>query len=227
MARTAKKRRVLVIDVGGSHVKLKATGQRGLRKFESGPKMTAAEMVDGARSLAAGWPYDAVVIGYPGPVAHDRPTAEPHNLGDGWMGFDYARAFGAPVHMLNDAAMQALGDYQRGKMLFLGLGTGLGSALIVDGVLVPLELGHLPYRKGTFEDAVGDHARRHHSKHHWRKRVADVVARLTAAFQPDEVVLGGGNATHLKKLPPGCRLGDNTRAFTGGFRWWDALSKHR
>ncbi|MFO1413118.1 MAG: ROK family protein [Burkholderiales bacterium] len=219
MARTAQ-RRVLVIDVGGTHVKILATGQREIRKMPSGPTMTARQMVAGVRKMAADWAYDAVSIGYPGPVAHDRPTAEPHNLAPGWVRFDFAKAFGKPVRMVNDAAMQALGDYNRGKMLFLGFGTGLGTTLIVDGTLVPMELAHLPYRKATFEDYVGERALLRDGKRRWRRNVADVVARLTAAFQPDDIVLGGGNAAHLKDLPPRCRIGENARAFPGGFRLW-------
>jgi polyphosphate glucokinase len=220
MARTGTTRRVLVIDVGGTHVKIMATGKREIRKMPSGPAMTARQMVAGVRKLAEGWAYDAVSIGYPGPVAHDRPTADPHNLAPGWVRFDFAKAFGKPVRMVNDAAMQALGDYERGKMLFLGFGTGLGTTLIVDGTLVPMELAHLPYRKATFEDYVGERALLRDGKRRWRRSVADVVARLTAAFQPDDIVLGGGNATHVKDLPPRCRHGDNARAFPGGFRLW-------
>src|SRR5262245_39606904 len=188
--------------------------------------MTAAGMVRAVKRLAADWKYDAVSIGYPGPVVHGRPFAEPHNLGGGWVGFDFRRAFGRPVKVINDAAMQALGSYRGGRMLFLGLGTGLGSALIVDGVLEPMELAHLPYKKGrTYEDYVGVGGLERRGKAHWRKSVADVVERLREAFGADDVVIGGGNARKLKKLPPGTRLGDNANAFVGGFRLWNGARK--
>ena len=211
---------VLVIDVGGSHVKIMATGHADERRMVSGPALTAAQMVAGVRALARGWKYDAVAIGFPGPVTHDRPAAEPVNLGAGWVGFDYAKAFGRPVRMVNDAAMQALGGYNGGKMLFLGFGTGLGTTLIVDGVLVPMELAHLPYRKATFEDYVGERALLRFGKRKWGKYVADVIARLAAALGPEDIVLGGGNAARLRDLPPRCRIGANTNAFPGGFRLW-------
>ncbi len=213
--------RVLVVDVGGTHVKILVTGEDAPRKFPSGPTLTAEQMVAGVKAAAADWKYDAVSIGYPGPVLHDRPVAEPHNLGPGWVGFDYRKAFGRPVKVVNDAAMQALGSYRGGKMLFLGLGTGLGSALIVDGILEPMELGHLPYRNGTFEEYVGLHGLEKHGKKQWRRDVEDVVNRLIAALQPDDVVLGGGNAHKLDTLPPGSRAGDNANAFLGGFRLWE------
>jgi polyphosphate glucokinase len=212
---------VLVIDVGGSHVKILATGQSEPRKFVSGPELTAEHMVAEVKQLAADWPYDAVSIGYPGPVVHNRPVAEPHNLGSGWVGFDYHAAFGCSVKIINDAAMQALGSYQVGKMLFLGLGTGMGSAMIVNGIVEPMELGHLPYKKGTYEDYVGLRGMKRRGKKKWRRSVADVVARLTAALQVDDVVLGGGNAKLVKELPPGCREGENADAFRGGFRLWE------
>ena len=212
---------VLVVDVGGTHVKLLATGQSEPRKFVSGPTLTAEQMVAGAKELARDWKYDVVAIGYPGPVLHGRPVAEPHNLALGWVGFDYQAAFGCPVKVINDAAMQALGSYQGGKMLFLGLGTGLGSTMIVEGIVEPMELGHLPYRKGTYEDYVGTRGLERVGKKKWRRYVADVVARLIAALQPDDVVLGGGNVKKLKELPPGCRAGDNANAFLGGFRLWE------
>src|SRR5262245_53695803 len=177
-------------------------------------------MVAGVKKLAKGWKYDVVSIGYPGPVLHGRPVGEPHNLAKGWVGFDYKGAFGCPVKIVNDAAMQALGSYQSGKMLFLGLGTGLGTAMIVDGVLEPLELGHLPYKKGTYEDYVGLRGLEKRGKKKWRKHVATIVELLVAAVEPDDVVLGGGNVKKLKELPPGCRAGDNTNAFVGGFRLW-------
>jgi polyphosphate glucokinase len=211
---------VLVIDVGGTHVKILASGQRLPRAFASGPELTAGQMVAGVRKLAVGWKYQAVAIGYPGPVLRNRPVAEPHNLGAGWVGFDFGKAFGCPVRVVNDAAMQALGSYEGGKMLFLGLGTGLGSTMIVDGIVEPMELGHLPYRKATYEDYVGERGLQRRGKKKWRQHVADVVARLVVALEPDDVVLGGGNARKLDPLPPGCRLGDNANAFAGGFRLW-------
>jgi polyphosphate glucokinase len=211
---------VLVVDVGGTHVKILATGQSEPREFASGPTLTAEQMVSEVKRLAGDWKYDAVSIGYPGPVLHGRPVLEPHNLGPGWVGFDYDAAFGCPVKIINDAAMQALGSYRGGKMLFLGLGTGLGSAMVVNGIVEPMELAHLPYRKGTFEDYVGIRGLRRLGKKKWRRFVADVVARLTAALEPEDVVLGGGNVKKFKELPPGCRAGDNTNAFLGGFRLW-------
>jgi polyphosphate glucokinase len=212
---------VLVIDVGGTHVKILATGQSDRREFASGPKMTAEQMASQVQELANGWSYDVVSVGYPGPVLHNRPVADPKNLGGGWMGFDFKRAFGRPVKVINDAAMQALGSYKRGKMLFLGLGTGLGSTLIVDGIVEPMELGHLPYKKATYEDYVGERGLERLGKKSWRKHVFDVVSRLVAALEPDDIVLGGGNARILKELPPGCRLGDNANAFAGGFLMWE------
>lgn len=211
---------VLVVDVGGTSVKIAAAGQGEPRKFASGPAMTVRQMVDGVKKLATGWKYDRVSIGYPGVVKHNQPVTEPHNLAQGWVKFDYAAAFGCPVKIINDAALQALGSYKGGTMLFLGLGTGLGSTLVVDGVVAPMELAHLPYRKATYEDYVGVRALEAAGKKKWRKQVADVVARLAAAFRPDDVVLGGGNSRQLKDLPPGCRLGDNDNAFVGGFRMW-------
>jgi len=211
---------VLAIDIGGSHVKILATGQKEERKFDSGSMLTPAKMATGVLRLAKDWKYDVVSIGYPGPVCHHRPVAEPHNLAKGWIGFDYRAAFKRPVKMVNDAAMQALGSYKGGRMLFLGLGTGLGSAMIVDGVLEPMELGHLPYKKSIFEDYVGIRGLEKHGKKKWRKFVADVVERFVAALEPDDVVLGGGNVNNLKVLPPGCRAGDNANAFLGGFRMW-------
>jgi polyphosphate glucokinase len=218
---------VLVVDVGGTHVKILVTGQTQHRKFDSGPTLTAAQMVDGVKQLLGDWTYDVVSVGYPGPVVHSKPVAEPANLGQGWVGFDYQAAFGRPVKIINDAAMQALGSYQGGKMLFLGLGTGLGSAMIVEGIVEPMELGHLPYRKRTYEDYVGlrGFERLGHKK--WQRRVADVVERLQAALEPDYIVLGGGNAEKLDSLPPGCRLGDNANAFAGGFRLWQNATLSR
>ena len=212
--------KVLVVDVGGTHVKILATGQREHRRFVSGPNLTAEQMVTEVKALAERWKYDVVSIGYPGPVLNGRPVTEPHNLGRGWVGFDYRAAFGCPIRIVNDAAMQALGGYKGGKMLFLGLGTGLGSTLIVDGIVAPMELSHLPYRKATFEDYVGSRGLQRYGKKKWRNYVADVVARLIAALGPEDVVLGGGNVHKLKELPPGCREGDQANAFIGGFRLW-------
>jgi polyphosphate glucokinase len=216
---------VLVIDVGGTHVKILATGQGTPRKFPSGPKMTAQQMVAGVKKLAGKWKYDAVSMGYPGPVVQNRPVADPHNLAPGWIGFDFEVAFGCPIKIINDAAMQALGSYKGGKMLFLGLGTGLGSALVVSGIVEPMELGHLPYKKGTYEDYVGREAFEERGKKKWRRDVMDVVARLIAALQPDDVVLGGGNVKELKQLPPRCRAGNNANAFSGGFRLWEQAAE--
>ena len=215
---------VLVVDVGGTHVKILATGQKELREFTSGPTLTAKQMVAGVKKLAGDWKYDAVSIGYPGPVIRNRPLAEPHNLGRGWIGFDFKAAFKRQVKVVNDAAMQALGSYKGGKMLFLGLGTGLGSAMILDGIVEPMELGHLPYKKHTFEDYVGVRGYERLGKKKWRKEVADVVTRLIAALEPEDVVLGGGNVKKLKELPPGCRAGNNANAFVGGFRLWKAAT---
>lgn len=214
---------VLVVDIGGTHVKVLATAQAQPRKFPSGPTMTPKHMVSGVKKLTAEWKYDVVSIGYPGPVVRNRPVAEPHNLAPGWVGFDFEKAFGCPLKLINDAAMQALGTYRGGKLLFLGLGTGLGSAMVVDGIVEPMELGHLPYKKGTYEDYVGLRGFEKHGKKKWRGHVADVVARLIAALQPDDVVLGGGNVKKLKELPKGCRAGDNANAFLGGFRLWEGL----
>jgi polyphosphate glucokinase len=212
---------ILAIDIGGTNVKILATGQSEPQKFESGLTLTPRRMVAAVKKLARSWKYDVVSIGYPGTVKNNQPAAEPHNLAPGWVKFDYAAAFGCPVKMINDAAMQALGSYRGGKLLFLGLGTGLGSTLVVDGIVVPMELAHLPYRKATFEDYVGVRALQRDGKQKWRKQVDDVVARLVAALEPDDVVLGGGNAYQLTNLPAGCRAGDNANAaFAGGFRMW-------
>jgi len=213
--------RVLVVDVGGTHVKVRATGQRKSQKLRSGRAMTPDQMVSDVRQVTRRWKYDVVSIGYPGPVRHGMPTAEPYNLAPGWMGYDFEAAFGRPVKIINDAAMQAMGSYKGGKMLFLGFGTGLGSAFIVDGILAATELAHLPYKKGTFEDYVGRQALKKSGLKKWRADVEDVVARLIGALQPDDVVLGGGNAKYLKPVPAGCRLGDNTNAILGGFRLWE------
>jgi polyphosphate glucokinase len=219
--------RVLVVDIGGTHVKVLATGQTAPREFSSGPTLTAQQMVDGVKTIAAEWAYEAVSVGYPGPVVHGRPLAEPRHLGRGWVGFDYRGAFGCPVKVVNDAAMQALGSYRGGKMLFLGLGTGLGSTMIVDGIVEPMELGHLPYRDATFEAYLGLHGLQAHGLEQWRRDVEDVVSRLIAALEPEDVVLGGGNVHQLQTLPPGCRAGDNANAFVGGERLWKRSPANR
>ena len=211
---------VLVIDVGGTHVKLLATGERTRREFASGPSMTVDAMVQGVLKTAAGWTYDAVSIGYPGVVVHGHAVADPHNLAPGWVGFDFEKAFGHPVRVVNDASMQALGSYEGGRMLFLGLGTGLGSAMIVDGTLQSMELGHLPYKKATYEDYLGKDGLKKRGKKKWRHHVEEVVEILRAALEPTDVVLGGGNVGLLRHLPPGCRAGSNDNAIVGGFRLW-------
>lgn len=218
---------VLVIDIGGTHVKILATGHDVRREFDSGPGLTPKMLLAGVRKLVTDWPYDVITIGYPGPVVGNRPFADPWNLGKGWAGFNFEAAFKCPVKVINDAAMQALGSYKRGKMLFLGLGTGLGTALVIEGLVAPMELGHLPYKNATFEDYVGIRGLNKFGKKKWRKLVADTVKRLAAALEPDEVVLGGGNARNLKVLPPLCRLGDNYNAFAGGFRLWEQDGKFR
>jgi polyphosphate glucokinase len=214
-------RKILAIDVGGTHVKVLATGRRKPLEIPSGPKMTAKQMVRDVRQATVGWRYSVVSIGYPGPVLHGKPMSEPPNLGGGWVGFDFEKAFGHPVRLVNDAAMQALGSYKGGRMLFLGLGTGLGSALIVDGVLEPMELAHLPFKKGkTYEDLVGNAALQRFGKKKWRSYATDVVTQLQAALEADDVVVGGGNAKLLRSLPKGVRLGSNSNAFIGGYRLW-------
>ena len=214
--------KILVIDVGGTNVKILTTGQKDVVKIPSGTEMTAKMMVDQVKEAAKEWAFEGVSIGYPGPVVQGKPLLEPANLGRGWVDMDFAAGFGKPVRIINDAAMQALGSYDGGRMLFLGLGTGLGSAFVVDGVVAPMELAHLPYKKGrTFEDYVGIRGYKKYGKKKWAIAVDDVVARLKAAFVADYVILGGGNAKKLKKLPAGSRLGDNMNAFTGGFRMWE------
>jgi polyphosphate glucokinase len=213
--------RVLVVDVGGTNVKILATGKRVHRKMASGPNLSPREMVEGVRELARGWAWDRVSIGYPGVVKRNQPVAEPVNLGRGWVRFDYEAAFGKPVRILNDAAMQALGSYRGGSMLFLGLGTGLGSALIVNGEIAPLELGHLPYKKdGSFEHYVGKRGLERLGRKRWRRTVTDVIERLQDAFRPDYTVLGGGEVKLLPRLPKGVEPGDNRFAFKGGFLLW-------
>jgi polyphosphate glucokinase len=217
-----QQKNILVIDVGGTHIKVLATGQKQPVKIPSGPKMTPQKMVKQVREATKDWNYSVVSVGYPAPVVHGHPLSEPHNLGSGWVGFDFRKAFGRPVKIVNDAAMQALGIYRGGRMLFLGLGTGLGSAMIVDGVLEPMEIAHLPYKKSrTFEDYLGIRGLKRLGKKKWRRYVARIAEQFKNALQADYVVLGGGNAKLLKTLPPGCRLGANSTAFTGGFRLWD------
>jgi polyphosphate glucokinase len=213
---------VLVVDVGGTSVKVLATGQDEPRKFLSGRAMNPRQMVSGVKEIAKDWKYDAVSIGYPGLVRRGKPAKEPHNLAPAWVGFEFKSAFGRPVKILNDAAMQALGSYRDGLLLFLGLGTGLGSALVQDGLVVPMELAHLSYKDGTYEDYVGLRGLKRMGKKKWERHVAYGVARLIDALHPDDVVLGGGNAKKLKELPSGCRAGDNANAFVGGFRLWNS-----
>jgi len=219
--RATSRRTVLAIDVGGTHVKVMTDKERTKREFVSGPALTARAMVRQVKALTRDWSYDAISIGYPGPVVHNRPLTDPYNLGRGWAGFDFHKAFGRPAKVVNDALMQAIGSYQGGRMLFLGLGTGLGSAMIVDGIFEPMELGHLPYRKGgTFEHYVGAAGLARLGKKKWRKAVDDVIARLFAALEPDYIVLGGGNAEKVDNPPRQVRFGDNANAFEGGFRLW-------
>ena len=221
-AKRTRRKTILTVDVGGSHVKVMDSKGLTKREFVSGPHLSAKEMVKQVKDLTADWSYHVVSIGYPGPVVHDRPLAEPHNLGKGWVGFNFAKAFGRPTQVVNDALMQALGSYEGGRMLFLGLGTGLGSAMIIDGIPEPMELGHLPYHKDrTFEDEVGAAGLERLGKKKWRKEVAEIVKHFVAALEPDYVVLGGGNAEKLDRLPPKARLGNNANAFKGGFRLWD------
>jgi polyphosphate glucokinase len=214
--------KVLVIDVGGTNVKMLASGEKEPRKHPSGPAMTPRKMVQLVKESTRDWEYDCVSLGFPGPIINERPLREPHNLGCGWVGFDFRKAFGCPMKIINDAAMQALGSYEGGRMLFLGLGTGLGSAMIVDGALQPMELAHLLYKKGkTYEDYLGLRGLKRLGKKKWRKNVAEVTERLKEALDADYVVLGGGNSKLLKKVPPGARLGKNENAFLGGFRLWE------
>jgi polyphosphate glucokinase len=213
--------RILVLDIGGTNVKVAGTGRTEAIKIPSGPKLTPGKMVSEVKKAVKGWNYDAVSVGYPGMVAHGRPCHDPRNLGPGWVGFNFQKAFGKPVKLINDAAMQALGSYDGGRMLFLGLGTGLGSAMVVDGILEPLELAHLPYRHGkTFEDYVGLRGLERMGKRKWRKHVDRIVKHFIWALEANHVVLGGGNAKKLKTLPPKCRLGDNSLAIKGGLRLW-------
>jgi polyphosphate glucokinase len=218
---------VLVIDIGGNSVKVLATGRTEPRKFPSGPAMTPRQMVSGVLKLTEDWDFDAVSIGFPGRVRENRPYAEPVNLGRGWVRFDYEKAFGVPVKMMNDAAMQALGSYRGGKMLFLGLGTGLGTALIMGGSVMPMEIQHLPYKNGTYEDYLGLEGLKRLGIRKWRDTFTEVVTRLISALELDDVVIGGGNVSKLDKLPPGCRAGDNALAFQGGFSLWKQESRQR
>jgi predicted NBD/HSP70 family sugar kinase len=229
MKRTSSsKQKVLVIDVGGTHIKLLASAQDEKREIPSGPTMTPKKLVRAVKQATKDWEFDGISIGYPGPVTLGHPLRDPHNLGPGWVGFDFAKAFGVPVKIINDAAMQALGSYRGGRMLFLGLGTGLGSAMISDGVLEPMELAHLPYLKGrTYEDYVGLRGLQRLGKAKWRRKVFDIVERLKTALEADYVVLGGGNAKLMKTLPKSTSLGDNQNAFIGGFRLWQKTGTAR
>jgi len=218
--------RILVVDVGGSHVKALATGHRTAVKIASGPAMTAKEMVRDVRRAVNGWAYDVVSLGIPVAVLHGKLVSEPHNLGTGWMTFNFSKAFDRPVKLINDAAMQALGSYNGGRMLFLGLGTGLGSALIVDGVIEPMELAHLPYKHGrTYEYYLGEKGRKRFGSKKWHRHLFDVIRRLKTALEADDVVIGGGNAKHVRAVPAGVRLGSNAHAFTGGVRLWKKMAR--
>ena len=212
---------VLVVDIGGTHVKLLVSGQTEARKFDSGTELAPRRMVSGVKKITGDWTYDAVSIGYPGVVSRNMPISEPHNLGPGWAGFNFGAAFGRPVKLINDAAMQALGSYRGGKMLFLGLGTGLGSAMITNGIIEPMEFGHLPWKRHTYERYIGQRGLYRLGLRKWQRYVAEAVAQLIAALEPEDVVLGGGNVQQLATLPPNCRGGDNANAFLGGFRLWD------
>jgi polyphosphate glucokinase len=213
---------ILAIDIGGSNVKCLLRGEKQPRKFPSGAGLTPGDMVARVLEETKDWTFDKVTIGYPGPVVQGRPLLEPRNLGRGWVGFDFAGRFGKPIRMINDAAMQALGSYEGGRMLFLGLGTGLGTTFIIDKTIAPMELAHLPYRKGkTFEDYLGERGLEKFGRKKWEWAVHDVTARLKAGLVADYVVIGGGNAKKLEEMPPGARLGDNTNAFLGGFRLWE------
>jgi len=221
MASSTHKHRILAVDIGGTHIKILLHGESDERKTLSGPKMTPERMVKKVRTLAHGWRFDVVAMGYPGVVLHGRAFAEPHNLGGGWVGFDFRKAFGKPLRMINDAAMQAIGSYSGGRMLFLGLGTGLGAALIIDHTVEATELAHLPYKKGrTYEDYLGEHGLERLGRKKWERTVYEVTEKLRAAFEVEYVVLGGGNARLLRAPPAGVRLGDNANAFKGAFRLW-------
>lgn len=214
-------RQVLSIDIGGSHVKIRLSAGGEEKKADSGKDMTAADMVKAVKAMADGMTYDVIAMGYPGPVIHGKPLRDPYNLGGGWVGYDYARAFGCPVRIVNDALMQAIGSYQGGRMLFLGLGTGLGAAMIVENVAQPMEIAHLPYHKGkSYEHYVSEAYRENKGTRKWREQVFKITEALTAALQPEYIVIGGGNVEHLDELPPKCRRGENALAFEGGFRLW-------
>jgi polyphosphate glucokinase len=213
--------KILVIDIGGNSVKLLMSEATEPRKFPSGPRLTPRQMVDGVQKLTEDWKFDAMTIGYPGMVKHNRPSEEPNNLGRGWLNFDFGKAFGVPVKVINDAAMQALGSYRGGTMLFLGLGTGLGTAMVVDGTVVPMELGRLSYKQGSYEDLLGLKGLGRLGIKKWREAVEEVVARFMLALELDDLVIGGGNVNKLDKMPPGCRAGGNALAFRGGFLLWE------
>lgn len=214
--------KVLVVDIGGTHVKVASSDMRVPLKIPSGPTMAAPQMVQQVLDATEGWDYDCISIGYPGPVNHERPLAEPHNLGVGWLDFSYQKAFGKPLRFINDAAMQALGGYKGGHMLFLGVGTGLGSAMIFDDILIPLELAHLPYKKGrTYEEYIGEEGLERRGKKRWRNSVLDIIARLRAAMVCDYVLLGGGNAKLMKDLPSHIIVGANSNAIDGGIKLWE------
>jgi polyphosphate glucokinase len=212
--------KILTVDIGGTYVKVLLNGEQTPRRFESGPKLTPKQMVTGVKAITKDWKCKAISIGFIGPVFQGKPIVEPYNLGKGWVGFNYERAFKCPVKMMNDAAMQALGSYKKGKMLFLGLGTGLSTIQVVDGIVEPMELGHLRYIEGTFEDYLGIRGLEKHGKKRWQRDVVQVVKSLVTALEPNDVVLGGGNVKKLKELPPKCRAGDNANAFLGGVRPW-------
>ncbi len=219
-------RRILVLDVGGTHVKMRIGTRGAIRLFDSGRRLRARQMVARVLELTADWPYDAVSIGYPGLVLHGKIVAEPYNLGSGWIGFDFSQEFGKSVRLINDAAMQAMGSYRGGRMLFLGLGTGLGATLIMNGVVEPMEIGHMPYRHGrSYEDYVGERGYRRLGTKKWRKVVGAIVEQLRTVLEVDYVVLGGGNSRKLKTLPERVYLGDNRNAFVGGVRLWDRPSE--
>ncbi|MGH9513991.1 MAG: ROK family protein [Terriglobales bacterium] len=223
-----KSRKILILDVGGTHVKAMVTGTTRQIEIESGPAMTPQAMIRKIKQAFKGASYDVVSIGYPGPVVHGKPLREPHNLGCGWVGFNFRKALGKPVKMINDAAMQALGGYKSGRLLFLGLGTGLGSAMIADGVVEPMELAHLPYKHGkTYEDYLGLGALKRLGRKKWEREVGEVVVLLRSALEPDEIVIGGGNVKKLKRLPPGTREGNNKNAFRGGVKMWNPRADPR
>ena len=225
--RKKRAKRVLVVDVGGTHVKVRIGTRGTVREFKSGRRLRAREMLEQVLKMTADWSYDAVSVGYPGLVVHGKIAAEPHNLGTGWLGFDFHKAFGKPVRVINDAAMQALGSYRGGRMLFLGLGTGLGVTLIMDGIIEPMEMGHMPYKRGrTYEEYVGERGYRRLGAKKWRKVVAEVVEQLRCVLEAEYIVLGGGNVRKLKTLPPGARRGDNRNAFVGGVRLWEQTGKN-